>query len=263
LPTIASSLITCPEVIHEIKDRDTRELLKTLDIAQKTPSEECMKRIIQFAKKTGDYASLSLADVKVLALTLMLEIEATGGKHLRLEPVPARVSSGPTKKAEVKPAAAIEAISPPAEEAPELMVESSPESPSKTEEPAVDPKPEDSSSKAPVEASLESLTLTDPTAAADDSDSDGGAWITPQNISRTAPSTPPKNLAVACVTNDFAMQNVLLQMKLNLVSTSGMRIKKLKSWVLRCHACYKYFTFNLEQPTNCPCSSVHHAATTH
>ncbi len=46
-------------------------------------------------------------------------------------------------------------------------------------------------------------------------------------------------LPVGCMTADFAMQNVLLQMGLNLVGTEGKRIQKVKSWVLRCHACYK------------------------
>ncbi|KAI8073242.1 Nin one binding Zn-ribbon like-domain-containing protein [Gongronella butleri] len=43
---------------------------------------------------------------------------------------------------------------------------------------------------------------------------------------------------VACMTNDFAMQNVLLQMNMNLVSTGGHRITKIKNWVLRCHGCF-------------------------
>ena len=36
------------------------------------------------------------------------------------------------------------------------------------------------------------------------------------------------------------MQNVLLQMGLSLVGTEGKRIQKVKTWVLRCHACFKY-----------------------
>jgi len=41
------------------------------------------------------------------------------------------------------------------------------------------------------------------------------------------------------MTADFAMQNVILQMGLNLVGVEGKRIEKVKSWVLRCHACFK------------------------
>ena len=45
----------------------------------------------------------------------------------------------------------------------------------------------------------------------------------------------------ACMTGDFAMQNVALQMGLNLVSVEGSeRIKNVKTWVLRCHGCFTY-----------------------
>ncbi|KAL8141641.1 hypothetical protein V2J09_014673 [Rumex salicifolius] len=45
--------------------------------------------------------------------------------------------------------------------------------------------------------------------------------------------------SVACVTGDFAMQNVILQMGLRLVAPGGMQIRELHRWVLKCHACYK------------------------
>ncbi|SLM37859.1 Nin one binding (NOB1) Zn-ribbon-like [Lasallia pustulata] len=43
---------------------------------------------------------------------------------------------------------------------------------------------------------------------------------------------------VATITTDFAMQNVLLQMNLNLLSTSLQRVRNLKTYILRCHACF-------------------------
>lgn len=36
-----------------------------------------------------------------------------------------------------------------------------------------------------------------------------------------------------CVTTDFAMQNVLVQMGLPLLSVNGMTITSIKQWVLR------------------------------
>lgn len=83
------------------------------------------------------------------------------------------------------------------------------------------------------------------------SDDDGeGEWITPTNVSQhqarakdsklvPAKVDPNQTLEVACMTSDFAMQNVLLQMGLNLVSSDGKKIDKVKTWVLRCHACFK------------------------
>ncbi|KAF2297793.1 hypothetical protein GH714_002967 [Hevea brasiliensis] len=44
--------------------------------------------------------------------------------------------------------------------------------------------------------------------------------------------------SVACVTSDFAMQNVLLQMGLQLLAPGGMQIRQLHRWILKCHACY-------------------------
>ncbi len=81
----------------------------------------------------------------------------------------------------------------------------------------------------------------------EDSDSEG--WITPSNLNahRTKDAAGPAGVStssdepimqVATITADFAMQNVLLQINLNLLSTSLHRIKYLKSHVLRCYACF-------------------------
>lgn len=85
-------------------------------------------------------------------------------------------------------------------------------------------------------------TLTDP----GDSDSDG--WITATNLKKkqaqdeSGASTTAKTqqiLQVATMTGDFAMQNVLLQMNLNLLSTTTCkRISHIRQTILRCHACF-------------------------
>jgi len=45
--------------------------------------------------------------------------------------------------------------------------------------------------------------------------------------------------AVCCITADFPMQNVLLQMGLRLSAPDGLRISSVSRWVLRCSACYQ------------------------
>jgi RNA-binding protein NOB1 len=45
--------------------------------------------------------------------------------------------------------------------------------------------------------------------------------------------------AVCCITADFPMQNVLLQMGLRLAAPDGLRISSVSRWVLRCSACYQ------------------------
>ena len=49
--------------------------------------------------------------------------------------------------------------------------------------------------------------------------------------------TVPFESTVTSVTADYAMQNVILQMNLRLLTPDGMRITSLRRWVLRCHAC--------------------------
>jgi len=84
-------------------------------------------------------------------------------------------------------------------------------------------------------------------------DDSEGEWITPENVSlykaRALGLTPSESgsvkgknkeiIPVGCMTADFAMQNALLQMDLSLVGMEGKRIQKVKTWVLRCHACFK------------------------
>lgn len=43
--------------------------------------------VTEFAKKTGDYISLSATDIKIIALTYQLEKEKVGINHLRTEPI--------------------------------------------------------------------------------------------------------------------------------------------------------------------------------
>jgi RNA-binding protein NOB1 len=80
-----------------------------------------------------------------------------------------------------------------------------------------------------------------------DSESDGEGWITPANLKQkqaedAAPATGDahiqKQMEVAVLTTDFAMQNVILQINLNLLSSNMMRIRHVRSVVLRCQACF-------------------------
>lgn len=90
-----------------------------------------------------------------------------------------------------------------------------------------------------------------------DEDDGEGEWITPSNValhkSRALHLIPDEGvnggkgkgraaelIKVGCMTADFAMQNVLLQMGLSLVGVEGKKIDRVKTWVLRCHACFKY-----------------------
>ena len=43
--------------------------------------------VSEFAKKTGDYRSLSMVDLRLLALVYRLEKENVGTDHLRTQPI--------------------------------------------------------------------------------------------------------------------------------------------------------------------------------
>jgi RNA-binding protein NOB1 len=82
--------------------------------------------------------------------------------------------------------------------------------------------------------SMSDLTLED----------DGeGEWITPSNVQKVKSNqsfTKSERVwDVACMTSDFAMQNVLMQMGMKVLGEDGRLMKKLRLSVLRCHACYK------------------------
>ena len=85
----AERLVTVPEVLREIRDQRTRQMLESLPVELETrePSHEAMEAITNFAKLTGDLPGLSVVDKRVLALAYMCEKEAKGGVgHLRTEP---------------------------------------------------------------------------------------------------------------------------------------------------------------------------------
>jgi RNA-binding protein NOB1 len=49
----------------------------------------------------------------------------------------------------------------------------------------------------------------------------------------------PTSPCVRVVTADFAMQNVLLQMGIQVIGTGGKMVKAVKTFVLKCHSCFK------------------------
>merc|ERR1711963_1389096 len=79
----------------------------------------------------------------------------------------------------------------------------------------------------------------------EEEESDDEGWITPSNITHVKRSygvetvQAGNKMSVGCLTTDFAMQNVLIQMGLQVLSVHGMLIKQVKSFVLRCYGCFR------------------------
>lgn len=195
-PYMAENFWTVPGVLVEIKDAAAKARLASLPfhLQKRSPKPGTLSRVIAFTQKTGDYASLSGTDLRVIALAVELE-EEKKGSEIKMELVTA-------KKKE---------------------------------------KDEKESNKALPEAEKEnSESVEKLKAEANEYEEDfEGEWITPENFKKheLVIEEMPSGL-VGCITSDFAVQNVLLQLKLHLYSSDGKRIKMVKSWLMRCHACY-------------------------
>nr|XP_008120286.2 PREDICTED: RNA-binding protein NOB1 [Anolis carolinensis] len=264
LQDFGQSVYTVREVVAEIRDKETKRRLAVLpyQLHFKQPFPEYIRLVTEFSKKTGDYPSLSATDLKVLALTYQLEAENVGVAHLKTEPEQkVRVSSTkhhpealvhvagfhlPSKTkhfgGEKEPSTRerqeqAETVGPEASEFGSFLFWRNP-LPSIEEDlqalldaDAVCVGPEDPKGQESEEEEEE------------ESDEDEEGWITPSNIRQIqqelGQGAEPGGVKVGCLTTDFAMQNVLLQMGLHVLAVDGLLIRQARSYVLRCHGCFK------------------------
>lgn len=309
-------LYSIPEVIAELRDKATRQRYESLPVAIKMrePQPWAIRFINQFSKKTGDYAVLSLADVKLLALTYELEIEACGGSdHLRTEPQKPVIEGPSNSTKDDKPD--LEGFHLPKEKEescklPELigqnavllenvlqedikslslnrkehLDEQGKEISDKeddlscsADEGSLHAKETDEGEEADIEDGNDSEEFrsgnsdeeclsesdrnedgvcfdhdendnVDVSFDHNEDDDDDEGWITPCNVKRyklkeknlpAKEEEQDKNVLVACVTSDFAVQNVLKHIGLSVMGVEGKIIREIKTFTLRCHACFK------------------------
>ena len=261
------------------KNLEIWQSLGTLKLVH--PSENSIAKVSAFAKLTGDYSVLSANDLHILALTYELEIKLNNGdwrlrkktgdaldaskadvgtdgkqkltednkKEEDSESVPKKKNKrrgGKKQKAKREAREAREA------ENANLELES------KAEEHV-----EEAGSKEQICNDENIKESSDLNEVFEDADDDGD-WITPENLTeaiikdsgedttgslgveaseedRHVALNRPEN-QVALATGDFAVQNVALQMNLNLMNfMSGLKIKRIRNYMLRCHACFKIF----------------------
>ncbi|RHZ47774.1 hypothetical protein Glove_567g9 [Diversispora epigaea] len=327
---LANKIYTIPEVISEIRDKHSRDFLNQIlfDIEIKSPNEESLKEVVNFSKKSGDFSSLSAVDLRVLALTYMLEVEANGKEHLRKEPLKSFArQGGQTKQAgkirqteKIKQAGQTGQVK---DNEDNGNNENNVDNGNNVKKNEYDDLRENDKIQNNILSNMENLTLSEKNVndhndsndngkssnneipetlitndknnnidnndnievslnnnnsdideaeiitsqentlessniqdkekekeeeKEEDGDDDGdGEWITPDNIKNykeqkyniKAKNKRDLYMKVACITTDYTMQNVLLQMRLNLVTVEGIKINKVKNWVLRCHACFK------------------------
>lgn len=93
LTNCADKFVSVSEVINEVRDPVSRHKLAFVPFTVQTmqPSPEALKKVINFARATGDLQTLSDVDLKLIALTYTLETQIHGTKHLRETPPPLHV----------------------------------------------------------------------------------------------------------------------------------------------------------------------------
>lgn len=287
-----------PEVVKEIKNKRQLKRLCVLpyDLVVDEPSPEAVKHAIAFAKKTGDYLSLSSADIKVIALTYQLECELVGKQHLRSEPIVAKTIASKQKPVELidkTPLAGFyvppkkEKVEEKTRQNRELIADKIDQEEKEARENGIE---ENSDAEDEFESTEHATKLSENAAESvealeenfhklncglvseteaneilvsvkdenryddsneqdesedteesesegqdDDDDDDECSWITPSNLKemKTACSKEivdsEKKARVACMSTDYAVQNVLKQINLNVAALDGRIIKQMRT----------------------------------
>jgi len=274
LERIGKNIYTVADVVSEIRDSDTKQRLQVLpyELHLRPPSVESLQFVTNFAKKTGDYASLSKVDLLVIALTYELAVEHLGKESIETEP---KISK--TFQPTLRPIVSAKDVA--GFHLPSMKTCEASNSSSRTESTCV-----------PLESEVEKIAITENLNEnstncensvellaenendvnvdekeddfgysegdqmnginADEDEDEGSAsdgeddWITPKNLNEAVLKMNDgdhyfEQTKVACLSTDFAVQNVLMHMGLKVVSLDGMLIKRLKTFVLRCYGCFK------------------------
>ncbi|XP_010669428.2 RNA-binding NOB1-like protein [Beta vulgaris subsp. vulgaris] len=93
ISSLADKFVSVSDVINEIRDPTSRHRLSVLPFSIQTsePSSDALKKVVSFARATGDLQTLSDVDLKLIALTYTLEAQIHGTSHLRDIPPPIHV----------------------------------------------------------------------------------------------------------------------------------------------------------------------------
>lgn len=254
LRDFGENVYTIQEVVDEItNDRQRRKLVVLpYDLIVKNVFPENIKIVTDFAIKTGDYRSLSATDIKVIALTYQLENENVGTDHLKSEPTmqrTVRVSGlgGDTNSSNSDKPNEEQACHSETKHTEDTVKVDSDCDDNSTEEVltkigSMELKDVDDIM---VKVSDEEHSSNSDGDKDEDDDDDEGEWITPGNIKEKKKEMglgeyfEDISVEVACITSDFAMQNVLKQIGLRVTSIDGRIIKQIRTYIFRCTSCFK------------------------
>ena len=233
----------------EIKDEATRQRLQFLpyDLKFREPSTEDIQFVANFAKKTGDFSQLSATDIKVIALTLRLEKETNGDKNIKCHPEMTQIVSK-TKDSLDEPLAGFYGFN-----KKNRQNYAKPQSNDKPDEKGDQVEDENivadnNTDNEDVIDSEEDEEVDLSKSGDEEEDNSEEGWITPHNLEDIrkqmmgikVEDEVEEQISVGCLTGDYAMQNVLLQMGLKVINIrDGLCIRQTKQYVLRCFACFK------------------------
>ncbi|XP_018013654.1 RNA-binding protein NOB1 isoform X2 [Hyalella azteca] len=270
----AEELYTVPEVLAEIKDKQTSQFIESFPVKVNfcQPQPASLKFISTFSKKSGDFHVLSLTDLKLLALTHELHVKENGSSNLRLEPLKRITNTTITlplvnldknqTEAEINNSKDTNNFEP-IEEFNEVECEGGFDGDVNNAENEDDGwttitkkrKPKKIIQQQPVsvsEATTDEQLEEEEEDDEDDDDDDDEGWITPDNIDQmTSTGWCPREadegndseledcpVTVACITVDYAMQHVLKHIGLGVLGIDGRIIRELRNFVLRCFTCF-------------------------
>ncbi|XP_026498201.2 RNA-binding protein NOB1 [Vanessa tameamea] len=260
-------------------DRQRRKLVVLpYDLEVKDVFTENIKFITEFSKKTGDYTSLSATDIKIMALTYQLEKEILGTSHLKTEPTMQKtvkvsgLSSFNSNNENKTEAESVNTADLTSDSNLNINITNKDDEISKNiDKPFItkvgndetnDENIEENTLDEAIAEQIKNMDLredneadacivkvsdneeTDSEQSEEESDSDDGDWITPANLKEKRKEMEEGefediNVEIACITSDFAMQNVLKQIGLNVTSIDGRIIKQLRTFIFRCTTCFK------------------------
>ncbi|KAF2746048.1 hypothetical protein M011DRAFT_405248 [Sporormia fimetaria CBS 119925] len=250
----AEHIYTTPAIISEIRDAATRSRVETtllpfLTIRSPTPAS--YEHVAQFSKKTGDFPVLSRQDLGILALAYEVDEEVKkqeeakqqeGSKDVESVNAQSQRESGDQPQEKEDPTKVAEKVD-------ESMLAGGgkgTESTQPLEEGLSKLQVSVAESQVPEQAPESQEKQEEPRFSDEEDEDDDGEWITPGNLKEhqakdsgvSLRESETKQLSSATMTTDYAMQNVLLQMKLSLISPSMQRIQTLRTYIMRCHACF-------------------------
>ncbi|CAH2080028.1 unnamed protein product [Thlaspi arvense] len=272
LTNFADKFVTVRKVLSEIRDRVSRRRLALLPFTIETmePSPESLRKVIEFARATGDLRTLKDTDLELIALTYMLEAQVHGTTNLRDIPPPiqtVRVKRLPEKElpgwgSNVANLEEWEALDRETEGKSnsnskilllkDLNMNILPEAKYQEEDEQEGERRQKRYPPKKTELKLEEIqqdqeadkarNLTQDTTDHMSKDANEKYATNDEEFSSILKDMRLEEESLqeetnACITADYAMQNVILEMGLRLVAPGGMQIDQLKRWILQCHAC--------------------------